>query len=128
MPDLAVYRERLDAERARLLDDLHHQNAEVAEGGDDLDPNRGGVSNHLADDSDVMFEQEKLMSLRFNTEQMLQQVDHALERVAAGTYGTCENCGKPIPPERLDARPYATLCVNCQQQRESGSAASRGSA
>ena len=128
MPDLAVYRERLEAERARLLDDRHRQDVEVAESADELDPNRGGVSNHLADDASTMFEEEKFLSLRFNTEQMLQQVDHALERVAAGTYGTCENCGKPIPPERLDARPYATLCVNCQQQRESGSAASRGSA
>ena len=100
----------------------------MAESADDLDPNRGGVSNHLADDATLMFEEEKFLSLRFNTDQMLRQVDRALERVAEGTYGICENCGKPIPPERLDARPYATLCVTCQQQRESRSAANRGSA
>jgi RNA polymerase-binding transcription factor len=118
MPDVAVYRQRLEAERARLLDDLHRLDVEVAENADPLDPNRGGVSNHLADDASATFEEEKTLSLRFNAEQMLEQVDKALERVADGTYGICENCGKPIPPERLEARPFATLCINCQQLRE----------
>src|SRR4051794_28048332 len=118
MPELAVYRARLEAERARLLEDLRRQDVEVAESADELDPNRGGVSNHLADDATAMFEEEKFLSLRYNTEQMLLQVDRALARVAEGTYGTCEHCGKPIPPERLEARPYATLCIRCQEQRE----------
>jgi DnaK suppressor protein len=118
MLDLAIYRERLDSERARLQTELDRLSAEVAESADPLDPTRGGVGNHLADDSNETFEEEKLLSLRYNTEQMLRQVDHALERVADGTYGVCENCGKPIPPERLDARPAATLDIACQQRLE----------
>jgi DnaK suppressor protein len=118
MPDTAVYRERLEAERARLREDLHRFDVEVTESADDLDPTRGGVGNHMADDASIMFEEEKFVALRRNTEKMLEQVDLALERVAEGTYGICANCGKPIPPERLEARPSATLCVNCQQQLE----------
>ncbi|HMA36464.1 MAG TPA: TraR/DksA C4-type zinc finger protein [Chloroflexia bacterium] len=118
MVDTAVFHERLDAERARLLQELQHLDAEVAESADPLDPSRGGVGNHLADDANVTFEEEKLGSVRRNVEQLLAQVDHALERVAAGSYGTCENCGQPIPPERLAARPFATLCISCQQRQE----------
>ncbi len=41
------------------------------------------------------------------------QVEHALERLEGGTYGTCESCGRPIPPARLEARPESTTCVEC---------------
>ena len=43
----------------------------------------------------------------------LEQVEHALERLTAGTYGTCESCGGAIPQARLDARPESTNCVDC---------------
>ena len=41
------------------------------------------------------------------------EVDRALERLSAGTYGTCERCGAPIPEERLEAIPWAGRCVSC---------------
>ena len=43
----------------------------------------------------------------------LEQIEHALERLAAGTYGTCESCGREIPAARLEARPESTTCVEC---------------
>ncbi|MBI2192887.1 MAG: TraR/DksA family transcriptional regulator [Planctomycetes bacterium] len=46
------------------------------------------------------------------------QIDEALGKVAAGTYGTCEGCGKTIPVARLKALPFAALCVNCKQMEE----------
>ncbi len=52
--------------------------------------------------------------------QLLSQVEAARERMAAGTYGVCMGCGRPIPPERLEAVPYATLCVDCQSKHEKG--------
>ncbi len=118
MSDMTIYRERLEAERARLRDDVQRLTQEVQDSGDSLAPTRGGIGNHLADDASETFEEEKALSLRFNAEQMLEQVDKALQRVATGTYGICENCGKEIPPERLEARPYAALCIACQQQQE----------
>ena len=42
------------------------------------------------------------------------QAEHAKERVAQGAYGICEDCSKPIAPERLEALPDATRCVSCQ--------------
>lgn len=116
--EMAPWKERLDAERARLEGDLAGMTREVVESTDPLDPTRGGVGNHFADDATEMEQQETALSLRRNTERLLAQVDHALERIAAGTYGTCERCGQPIPLERLDARPYATLCLKDQALEE----------
>ncbi len=48
----------------------------------------------------------------------LRLIDRALERMAAGTYGKCENCGKPIPMVRLEALPFAVQCLRCRQEAE----------
>ena len=45
------------------------------------------------------------------------EVDRALEKLAEGTYGTCDGCGAEIPGERLEARPWTTLCVRCAAER-----------
>ncbi len=58
--------------------------------------------------------------------QLLSQVEAARERLAAGTYGICMDCERPIPAERLEALPYATLCVNCQSKRERAKSARLG--
>jgi len=116
--DLAYWRRRLEEEHARLETELTEMEREVAESADPLDPTRGGVGNHFADDATEMEQQETALSLRRNAERLLGQVTHALDRVDAGTYGFCERCGKPIPLERLEARPYATLCVEDQAREE----------
>lgn len=48
----------------------------------------------------------------------LEMIQTALERMEAGTYGQCEACDKPIPMARLNALPYATLCIECQREEE----------
>lgn len=47
----------------------------------------------------------------------LRQVNEALVRMDAGTYGICAHCGRPIPPERLEVRPFAEYCVACAEKR-----------
>ena len=47
----------------------------------------------------------------------LEEIDAALDRIDAGTYGTCVHCGTAIPSERLEFRPHAAGCVSCQQAR-----------
>ncbi len=47
------------------------------------------------------------------------EVDRALAKLAEGTYGTCDRCGRPIPQERLEAIPWAALCVDCSRNRAS---------
>ena len=58
------------------------------------------------------------MSLVNNARDMLEQVDHALARVDAGTYGVCESCQEPIGKMRIQAFPRATLCRDCKEAEE----------
>ncbi len=74
-----------------------------------------GYGNHMADDATEAFDQAAELALRRNLEQTLRQVEEALERFEAGTYGTCQRCGQPIDLARLEALPHATLCLRCQQ-------------
>ncbi len=63
-------------------------------------------------------DQGKHQAVVEHLKQLLSQVQAARERLAAGTYGICVDCERPIPPERLEALPYAALCVSCQSKRE----------
>ncbi|WP_382303585.1 TraR/DksA family transcriptional regulator [Herbiconiux sp. UC225_62] len=58
-------------------------------------------------------EWSRIRGLLMEAEALLGETDAAFARVDAGTYGLCENCGRPIPPARLEARPAARLCVPC---------------
>lgn len=69
-----------------------------------------------ADAASMKFEYMKEMSLERNSMDLLRKVEHALERVDAGTYGICESCGETIPVARLEVLPYATTCVNCARK------------
>ena len=53
-------------------------------------------------------------------ENLLRKIDFALERLEAGTYQQCANCGKKIPLERLRAKPSASLCLDCQELKDAG--------
>jgi len=70
---------------------------------------------------------ERAMWLVQDLRQKLELIDQALQRLADGRYGRCETCGGPISPERLEALPYATQCIRCQQKVErQGKRGSRG--
>src|SRR2546421_2818492 len=118
--DVADMKKRLLQERAQLLRDIDVKEHQVAEDGDDLDPERGGVGNHMADDANQTFEQETMLSLERSMRRQLDQVNSALARIEAGTYGICANCGKPINPARLEARLSSVLCIDCQQKQDAG--------
>jgi DnaK suppressor protein len=101
----------LKEERARLETVI----AQIeAEGGTNL-----GYGNHMADDASEAFEQAKDLALRQNAEQLLAQVKEALARFDRGTYGICQQCREEIDPARLEALPYANLCLRCQQRNKS---------
>jgi len=70
---------------------------------------------HDPDGSTVAFERSKISAMLSHSRGRLAEVDSALERLQSGTYGICERCGKPIPVERLLARPVARHCVTCAQ-------------
>ncbi len=101
-------RSYLEDERARLETLIAQMDSE---GGENL-----GYGNHMADDATEAYEQAKELALHQNAEQLLAQVAVALERFEQGTYGICERCGQTIDPARLEALPYATLCLPCQKR------------
>jgi DnaK suppressor protein len=104
----AALRSYLEDERARLQVLIAQMDSE---GGENL-----GYGNHMADDATEAFEQAKELALHQNARQLLTQVTDALERFEQGTYGICERCGEDIDPARLEALPYATLCLQCQKR------------
>ena len=118
--DLNTQREKLIALEAQLEHDIAVKTEQISESGDELDPERGGVSNHVSDDANETVEQEMMLSLQMTAERQLDRVRQAMARLDAGTYGTCANCGKQITPARLEARPWAIYCIDCQQLDDNG--------
>jgi DnaK suppressor protein len=99
----------LEGERAQLQAVIAESEPE---GGRNL-----GLGNHMADDASEAYEQAKEMALHQNAARLLHQVEEALARLEQGTYGDCEHCGQTIDPARLEALPYAILCMHCQQRQ-----------
>ena len=73
---------------------------------------------HLADHASDMLDREVDDSLEENADQIAREIDAALARIEDGSYGTCARCGQEIPAGRLDAVPYAVLCVDCKRLEE----------
>jgi len=76
------------------------------------------VSQHPADVGSETFDRERDLSILEQVEGELAEVERALGRLDAGSYGICEACGKPIDDTRLEARPEARLCRDDQQSAE----------
>jgi len=77
-----------------------------------------GADNHIGDDSDIVYEQEKLLTVREELTDRKARIEHALKKMDNGTWGICERCGQPIAPERLDALPFVSLCITCQELQD----------
>ncbi|MFI1956573.1 TraR/DksA family transcriptional regulator [Streptomyces althioticus] len=77
-----------------------------------------GAGDDDADTGTKNITREHELALAANAREMLDQFERALQRLDAGTYGLCENCGNPIGKARVQAFPRATLCVECKQKQE----------
>ncbi|MEP7178017.1 MAG: TraR/DksA family transcriptional regulator [Pseudonocardiales bacterium] len=75
---------------------------------------------HDPEGSTIAFERAQVRALLDSARDNLVEIDAALARIAAGSYGRCEACGAPIGRERLQARPAARLCVSCAATRRTG--------
>lgn len=80
----------------------------------------GGFDDDPADSGSASFERETAQSLSNHARNLLTQIDDALRRIDAGTYGVCERCGERIDLDRLEALPYARLCMDCKRRDETG--------
>jgi DnaK suppressor protein len=114
--DLQAYRRRLEAELA----ELQGQRADLEESTEaSLADATGevGFDEEFADTGSFTFERERDLSLVGNARDLIDKVERALARIDAGGFGRCEACGRAIEAERLDALPYATLCLADARQR-----------
>lgn len=110
-------RELLEQERSRLLDlkESLTEATEDVEREPTGDPSAGG---HVADAGSEMFERSRDLSIVQDLDAQLADIEHAKARLANGSYGTCEACGRPIGAERLAARPATRFCIEDQQGAE----------
>lgn len=123
--DATRYRSRLQEIHLQLEQDIetHRQRGVALSGGPD-EPGSGqhwersDYGDHQADDATELFERGKEAGLKQSLEAHLSQVARALQRIDAGTYGQCETCDRPIPAERLNALPEATMCIDCKSREE----------
>jgi DnaK suppressor protein len=99
-------RRTLESERARLQ-------AELAE---EVEHPRVAHGAQTAAATEVS-ESQRGQQLRDRETLHLAQIEGALRRIEAGTFGKCQTCGKPIAPERLEALPWATDCIDCQAKK-----------
>jgi RNA polymerase-binding transcription factor len=117
--DTGHFRRKLEDERARVaaaLDHLRSGNAGSME--DEVDESH--FDNHLAETASVTIAREIDYSLEENEARVLTAIDAALGRIDDGTYGRCERCGREIEAERLEALPWATLCIDDKRRDERG--------
>ena len=101
---------RLEADRARISE--HNNNAQSLGEMVDYD------MNHPGDAGIGLMEREKDEAFAENIAGVLAQMNVALANIENGSYGKCIRCGKSISEARLDALPYAVLCIDCQSRAE----------
>lgn len=113
------------ARRAEDLQELRQAEQDTSLSGDEREVS-GEISlvgQHPADLAEFTYQRE----LEQTTHQLLDretaQVAAAMRAREKGTYGVCQECGRQIPEDRLEARPEATLCVDCQRRMETGRSA-----
>jgi RNA polymerase-binding transcription factor DksA len=115
--EMRPYKKILLELRARLRGDVSTlANAALSSGS-----STGELSNlpsHLADMGSDTYEQDNTLRLMDNEEEVLEQIEGALERIAQGVYGSCEECEGRIPKMRLNALPYTPYCVKCASKLE----------
>jgi RNA polymerase-binding protein DksA len=116
--DTDRFRELLLEERKRVAAAIENLQEDHAGTLSDEAGEESAFDNHLADTATETYDRELDYSLEENSEHVLAEIDAALKRIEDGTYGICTNRGEEIPVERLEARPYATLCIDCQRERE----------
>ena len=96
----------LQEERARVLAELN--DVEIEAPGPMTYGSQAAAASHV-------FEQQRDLALREHNELHLAAINAALARLDAGSFGLCTSCRRPIATERLEARPWAELCIDCQR-------------
>jgi DnaK suppressor protein len=114
------FRDRLQQERRRVVDALENIDREHGGSLEDETSELSLADNHPGDIATETFDRELDEGLGEGARRRLEEIDAALARIDAGTYGACTACGSPIGPERLRAVPWAALCIDDRRRLEQG--------
>ncbi|MGE5225361.1 MAG: TraR/DksA family transcriptional regulator [Planctomycetaceae bacterium] len=114
---MTVDERELAARREDLLRQREDLRSEISEHGADPDSDEVAFEGDagFSDRSHSTEERSREISVARALRSNLRLVDRAIAKLDAGTYGTCERCGRPIAPERLEAIPWALLCIDCKK-------------
>jgi DnaK suppressor protein len=110
-PKLEKFKQRLLAKRRELISEVRGSNV------GSLEANSDRIQD-IADQASSAYTKEFLLSIGDAERRMLRQVDEALNKIRQETYGLCESCGEMINERRLEALPFARLCITCQEEEE----------
>ena len=110
------FREALLEEKKRVEAAIHNLQAENS--GNLAEESGEEMAHDLADTATETYDRELDYTLEENSEHVLEEIEAALKRIEEGTYGICTNCGTQIAEARLEALPWATLCIDCARDRE----------
>jgi len=111
---LAEQRAELVAERASYMEASESLRIEAEQLAEDMEPGDIQFDEESGEGDTLGVERERDLLLSAQARAAVDEIDHALAKMDAGTYGICERCGNPIPKARLKALPYAALCVACK--------------
>jgi DnaK suppressor protein len=118
--DTQVFQQRLLDERRRVVDAIDNIHTENPGSLGEETEETTFQDNHLGDIATATFDREMASTLEENSTHVLAEIDAALARIDEGTYGVCVRCGEPIGQERLEALPWATLCIDDKRKQERG--------
>lgn len=110
-------RSRLENEQKHLLEELEQIKANVRPAEERREGSPFGKREEEATES---FEFERRLAFEKRITDQLAEIEHALQKFEKGTYGLCDDCGQPIAPDRLEALPQASLCVDCKTKSAKG--------
>jgi DnaK suppressor protein len=113
--ELGLLQQRLVERRRELMAALHGEYGDLASA---RPPEVQDPESHSDETASRKVSDEMRTALARHDVDELQKIDEVLARIAAGSYGTCVDCGGPISYERLVAAPYTSRCVSCQTQFE----------
>lgn len=110
---LAELRGALEQQRDNLRHEIEDQGGDPDSDDAEIDVERG-----FADSAHATAERARTLSVMKALRANLRWVDRAITKMDLGTYGTCERCGGPVGIERLEALPWAILCIDCKRKGE----------
>jgi len=122
--EMKPFKVALEAMRARLRGDVTTMaDAALRQTRSEANGDLSSMPIHMADIGTDAYEQEFTLSLMASEEGTLEQVEEALGRIRSKTYGICEECDGVIAKKRLEAIPFASMCIRCAEKMEDGNGA-----